>query len=82
MDKKEKEEIKKQMKEKAEEFENSFEAWRKKRNTAIKEVLNVLVDSDLTYEEAVNVLDGCRTYLRHNLKIENIDLQVEEREPF
>ena len=66
----------------AEKFERSFEAWRKKRNTAIKEVLNVLVDSDLTYEEAVNVLDGCRTYLRHNLKIENIDLNVEEREPF
>lgn len=41
-----------------------------------------MVDSDLTYEEAVNVLDGCRTYLQHNLKIENIDLNVEEREPF
>lgn len=52
------------------------------RSATIKEVLNVLVDSDLTYEEAVNVLVGCRTYLRHNLKIENIDLQVEEREPF
>ena len=77
-----KEELEKQMKEKAEEFEKSFEAWRKKRNATIKEVLNVLVDSDLTYEEAVNVLVGCRTYLRHNLKIENIDLQVEEREPF
>lgn len=76
-----KEELKKQMNEKAEEFAKSFEAWRKKRNTAIKEVLNVLVD-DLTYEEAVNVLVGCRTYLRHNLKIENIDLDVEEREPF
>lgn len=77
-----KEELKKQMNERAEEFAKTFEAWRKKRNTAIKEVLNVLVDSDLTYEEAVNVLVGCRTYLRHNLKIENIDLNVEEREPF
>ena len=77
-----KEELKKRMKQMNEKFERSFEAWRKKRNTAIKEVLNVLVDSDLTYEEAVNVLDGCRTYLRHNLKIENIDLNVEEREPF
>ena len=76
------EELKKQMNETAEEFAKSFEAWRKKRSAIIKEVLNVLVDSDLTYEEAVNVLDGCRTYLRHNLKIENIDLQVEEREPF
>lgn len=76
------EELKKQMNEAEEEFEKSFEAWRKKRNTDIKEVLNVLVDSDLTYEEAVNVLDGCRTYLRHNLKIENIDLNVEEREAF
>ena len=76
------EELKKQMNEAEEEFERSFEAWRKKRNTAIKEVLNVLVDSDLTYEEAVNVLNGFRTYLRHNLKIENIDLNVEEREPF
>lgn len=79
MDKKE---LGKPMDETVEEFAKSFEAWRKKRNTAIKEVLNVLVDSDLTYEEAVNVLVGCRTYLRHNLKIENIDLQVEEREPF
>lgn len=77
-----KEELEKQMKQMNEKFERSFEAWRKKRNTAIKEVLNVLVDGDLTYEEAVNVLDGCRTYLRHNLKIENIDLNVEEREPF
>ncbi len=77
-----KEELKRQMKQMNEKFERSFEAWRKKRNTAVKEVLNVLVDSDLTYEEAVNVLDGCRTYLRHNLKIENIDLNVEEREPF
>jgi hypothetical protein len=77
-----KEELEKRMKQMNEKFERSFEAWRKKRNTAIKEVLNVLVDSDLTYEEAVNVLDGCRTYLRHNLKIENIDLNVEEREPF
>lgn len=77
-----KEELEKRMNETAEEFAKSFEAWRKKRNTAIKEVLNVLVDSDLTYEEAVNVLVGCRTYLRHNLKIENIDLNVEEREPF
>lgn len=77
-----KEELEKQMKQMNEKFERSFEAWRKKRNTAIKEVLNVLVDSDLTYEEAVNVLDGCRTYLQHNLKIENIDLHVEEREPF
>lgn len=77
-----KEELKKQMNETAEEFAKSFEAWRKKRSSVIKEVLNVLVDSDLTYEEAVNVLVGCRTYLRHNLKIENIDLQVEEREPF
>lgn len=76
------EELKKQMNEAEEEFEKSFETWSKKRNTAIKEVLNVLVDSDLTYEEAVNVLNGCRTYLRHNLKIENIDLNVEEREPF
>lgn len=76
------EELKKQMKQMNEKFERPFEAWRKKRNTAVKEVLNVLVDSDLTYEEAVNVLDGCRTYLRHNLKIENIDLNVEEREPF
>lgn len=77
-----KEELGKQMNETAEKFEKSFETWRKKRNTAIKEVLNVLVDSDLTYEEAVNVLDGWGTYLRHNLKIENIDLHVEEREPF
>ena len=77
-----KEELEKRMKQMNEKFERSFEAWRKKRNTAIKEVLNVLVDSDLTYEEAVNVLDGCRTYLRHNLKIESIDLNVEEREPF
>lgn len=77
-----KEELEKQMKQMNEKFERSFEAWRKKRNTAIKEVLNVLVDSDLTYEEAVNVLDGCRTYLRHNLKIESIALNVEEREPF
>lgn len=77
-----KEELKKQMNETAEEFEKSFEAWRKKRNSLIKEVLTVLADSDLTYEEAVNVLVGCRTYLRHNLKIENIDLHVEEREPF
>lgn len=77
-----KEELEKRMKQMNEKFERSFEAWRKKRNTAIKEALNVLVDSDLTYEEAVNVLDGCRTYLRHNLKIENIDLNVEEREPF
>lgn len=77
-----KEELEKQMKQMNEKFERAFEAWRKKRNTAVKEVLNVLVDSDLTYEEAVNVLDGCRTYLRHNLKIENIDLNVEEREPF
>lgn len=77
-----KEELEKRMKQMNEKFERSFEAWRKKRNTAIKEVLNVLVDSDLTYEEAVNVLDGCRTYLWHNLKIENIDLNVEEREPF
>ena len=77
-----KEELEKQMKQMNEKFERSFEAWRKKRNTAVKEVLNVLVGSDLTYEEAVNVLDGCRTYLRHNLKIENIDLNVEEREPF
>lgn len=77
-----KEELEKQMKQMNEKFERSFEAWRKKRNTAVKEVLNVLVDSDLTYEEAVNVLNGCRTYLRHNLKIENIDLNVEEREPF
>lgn len=77
-----KEELEKQMKQMNEKFERSFEAWRKKRNKAVKEVLNVLVDSDLTYEEAVNVLDGCRTYLRHNLKIENIDLNVEEREPF
>ena len=76
------EELKKQMNKAEEELEKSFEVWRKERNTAIKEVLNVLVDSDLTYEEAVNVLDGCRTYLRHNLKIENIDLNVEEREPF
>lgn len=82
MDKKELEKQMKQMNEAAEKFERSFEAWRKKRNTAIKEVLNVLVDSDLTYEESVNVLVGCRTYLRHNLKIENIDLNVEEREPF
>lgn len=59
-----KEELEKQMNETAERFERSFEAWRKKRTTA------------------VNVLDGCRTYLRHNLKIENIDLNVEEREPF
>lgn len=79
MDKKE---LEKQMNETTGEFAKSFEAWRKKRSATIKEVLNVLVDSDLTYEEAVNVLDGCRTYLRHNLKIENIDLQVEEREPF
>lgn len=79
MDKKE---LEKQMNETAEEFAKSFEAWRKKRSATIKEVLNVLVDSDLTYEEAVNVLVGCRIYLRHNLKIENIDLQVEEREPF
>lgn len=77
-----KEELEKQMNETAEELEKSFEAWRKKRSVTIKEVLNVLVDSDLTYEEAVNVLVGCRTYLRHNLKIENIDLNVEEREPF
>ena len=77
-----KEELEKRMKQMNEKFERSFEAWRKKRNTAVKEVLNVLVDSDLTYEEAVNVLDGCPTYLRHNLKIENIDLNVEEREPF
>ena len=77
-----KEELEKRMKQMNEKFERSFEACRKKRNTAVKEVLNVLVDSDLTYEEAVNVLDGCRTYLRHNLKIENIDLNVEEREPF
>lgn len=77
-----KEELEKRMKQMNEKFERSFEAWRKKRTTAVKEVLNVLVDSDLTYEEAVNVLDGCRTYLRHNLKIENIDLNVEEREPF
>lgn len=77
-----KEELEKQMKQMNEKFERSFEVWRKKRNTAIKKVLNVLVDSDLTYEEAVNVLVGCRTYLRHNLKIENIDLNVEEREPF
>lgn len=77
-----KEELEKQMNETAEEFAKPFEAWRKKRNAAIKEVLNILVDSDLTYEEAVNVLVGCRTYLRHNLKIENIDLHVEEREPF
>lgn len=77
-----KEELEKQMNEAAEKFERSFEDWRKKRNTAIKEVLTVLADSDLTYEEAVNVLVGCRTYLRHNLKIENIDLNVEEREPF
>lgn len=77
-----KEELEKRMKQMNEKFERSFEAWRKKRNTAVKEVLNVLVDSDLTYEEAVNVLDGCRTYLRHNLKIESIDLNVEEREPF
>lgn len=85
MDNKELEKQMKQMNEAVEKFERSFEAWRKKRNTAIKEVLNVLVDSDLTYEEAVNVLNGCRTYrtyLRHNLKIENIDLNVEEREPF
>lgn len=82
MDKEELEKQMKQMNETAEKFEKSFEAWRKKRNTAIKEVLNVLVDSDLTYEEAVNVLNGSRTYLRHNLKIENIDLNVEEREPF
>lgn len=82
MDKKELEKQMKQMNETAEKFERPFEAWRKKRNTAVKEVLNVLVDSDLTYEEAVNVLNGCRTYLRHNLKIENIDLNVEEREPF
>ena len=58
MDKKELEKQMKQMNETAEKFERSFEAWRKKRNTAIKEVLNVLVDSDLTYEEAVNVLNG------------------------
>ena len=77
-----KEELEKRMKQMNEKFERSFEAWRKKRNTAIKEVLNVLVGSDLTYEEAVNVLVGCRTYLRHNLKIGNIDLHVEEREPF
>ena len=77
-----KEELEKQMNETAEKFERSFEVWRKKRNAAVKGVLNVLVDSDLTYEEAVNVLTGCRTYLRHNLKIENIDLNVEEREPF
>ena len=77
-----KEELEKQMDETAEEFAKSFEAWRKKRSATIKEVLNALVDSGLTYEEAVNVLDGCRTYLRHNLKIENIDLHVEEREPF
>lgn len=77
-----KEELEKQMNETAEKFERSFEVWRKKRNAAVKGVLNVLVDSDLTYEEAVNVLAGCRTYLRHNLKIENIDLHVEEREPF
>lgn len=77
-----KEELKRQMNETAEEFEKSFEAWRKKRNSLIKEVLTVLTDNDLTYEEAVNVLVGCRTYLRHNLKIENIDLHVEEREPF
>lgn len=77
-----KEELEKRMKQMNEKFERSFEVWRKKRNTAVKEVLNVLVDGDLTYEEAVNVLDGCRTYLRHNLKIENIDLNVEEREPF
>lgn len=70
------------MNETAEEFEKSFEVWRKKRNILIKEVLTVLADSDLTYEEAVNVLVGCRTYLRHNLKIESIDLHVEEREPF
>mgnify|MGYP003210296731 FL=1 len=56
-----KEELEKRMKQMNEKFERSFEAWRKKRNTAIKEVLNVLVDSDLTYEEAVNVLVGCRT---------------------
>ena len=49
-----KEELEKQMKQMNEKFERSFEAWRKKRNTAIKEVLNVLVDSDLTYEEAVS----------------------------
>lgn len=65
-----KEELEKQINETAEKFERSFETWRKKRNTAIKEVLNVLVDSDLTYEEAVNVLDGCLTYLQNNLKIE------------
>lgn len=52
-----KEELEKRMKQMNEKFERSFEAWRKKRNTAVKEVLNVLVDSDLTYEEAVNVLD-------------------------
>lgn len=79
MDKKE---LEKRMNETAEEFEKSFEVWRKKRNILIKEVLTVLADSDLTYEEAVNVLVGCRTYLHHNLKIENIDLHVEEREPF
>lgn len=77
-----KEELKKQMNETAEEVEKSFEAWRKKRNILIKELLNVLPDSDFTYEEAVNVLAGCRTYLRRNLKIENIGLNVEEREPF
>ena len=51
-----KEELEKQMKQMNEKFERSFEAWRKKRNTAVKEVLNVLVDSDLTYEEAVKSL--------------------------
>lgn len=72
------EELKKQMNETEEDFEKAFKAWRKKRNTVVKEVLNVLVDSDLTYEEAINVLDGCQAYLQHNLKIENIDLNVEE----
>lgn len=44
MDKKELEKQMKQMNETAEKLERSFEAWKKKRNTAIKEVLNVLVD--------------------------------------
>lgn len=69
-----------------EEQRRDFEA---RRDLAFKQLVCALNEGDaeifdieVENEEAVNVLDGCRTYLRHNLKIENIDLNVEEREPF